>query len=121
VIEPLVHTQQKVKNEVTISDGLTQGTKVIGHALHLATVVAGAEVALLEDAEPRVELQNTGLTVAEELGLEREPRLASGLRQFPNDLVEFEGEGAEDLCHYDVVQPSPINGRIGDVKGDVVV
>jgi hypothetical protein len=43
-----------------IGDNLTQGTKVIDHALHPATVVADAEVALLEDAEPVVELQNTG-------------------------------------------------------------
>jgi hypothetical protein len=41
---------------VTIGDGLTQGMKVIGHALHLATVVADAEVTLLEDTEPGVEL-----------------------------------------------------------------
>jgi hypothetical protein len=47
-----------VKNEVTISDGLTQGTKVVGHALHLVTVVIDAEVALLEDIKLRVELQN---------------------------------------------------------------
>jgi hypothetical protein len=44
---------------VTIGDGLTQGMKVISHALHPAIVVTDAEVALLEDAEPGVELQNT--------------------------------------------------------------
>jgi hypothetical protein len=43
---------------VTIGDGLTQGTKVIGHALHPMIVVADAEVTLLEDAEPSIELQN---------------------------------------------------------------
>jgi hypothetical protein len=59
--------------------------------------------------------------VAKELGLEREPCLMSGLRQFSNDLVEFGGEGAEDTCHHDVVQPSPIGGRISDVGEDVVV
>jgi hypothetical protein len=41
---------------VTIGDGLTQGMKVIGHALHLAIVVAIAKVSLLEGAEPDVEL-----------------------------------------------------------------
>jgi hypothetical protein len=44
--------------EVMIDDSLTQGTKVIGHALHLATVVADAEVTLLEGVEPHVELLN---------------------------------------------------------------
>jgi hypothetical protein len=43
---------------VTIGDGLTQGMKVIGGALHLVTVVTDAEVALVEGVEPGVELQN---------------------------------------------------------------
>jgi hypothetical protein len=76
-----------VKNEVTISDGLTQGTKVVGHALHLVTVVIDAEVTLLEDIKLRVELQNARLATAEELSLDREQRLMCGLRQFLNDLV----------------------------------
>jgi hypothetical protein len=41
-----------------IDDGLTQGTKVVSHALYLATIVTDAEVALLEDTEPGIELQN---------------------------------------------------------------
>jgi hypothetical protein len=41
---------------VTIGDGLTQGTKVVGHALHPAIVVADAEIAMFEGAEPGVEL-----------------------------------------------------------------
>jgi hypothetical protein len=56
VIERLVHALQKVKNEVMISDGLTQATKVIGHALHAVTVVTDVEVAMLEGAKPGVEL-----------------------------------------------------------------
>jgi hypothetical protein len=86
-----------------IGDGLTQGTKVIGHALHLMTVVANAEVALFEGAEPGVELQNMWPAITEELSLDREPRLVCSLRRLPNDLVELEGEGVEDPCHYDVV------------------
>jgi hypothetical protein len=35
--------------------------------------------------------------------------------------VEFGGEGVEDPCHHDVVQSSPIDGRIGDVGEDVVI
>jgi hypothetical protein len=85
------------------------------------TVVSYAKVALLEDVEPGIELQNTLLTVAEEMSLEREPRLASCLRQFLNDLVEFGGEGAKDPYHHNVVQPSPIGGWIGDVGEDVVI
>jgi hypothetical protein len=48
MIEPLVQTLKNVKNEVTISDGLIQDTKIVGHALYLVTVVADAEVTLLE-------------------------------------------------------------------------
>jgi hypothetical protein len=44
---------------VTIGDGLTQDTNVIGHALHLAPVVIDAELVMFEGAEPSVELQNT--------------------------------------------------------------
>jgi hypothetical protein len=39
---------------VMISDGLTQGTKVVGHALHPVTVVVDAEIALFEGEEPGV-------------------------------------------------------------------
>jgi hypothetical protein len=39
-----------------ISEGLTQCTKIIHHALHPVVVVADVEVTLLEDAEPGVEL-----------------------------------------------------------------
>jgi hypothetical protein len=99
-------------NEVTIGDGLTQGMKGIDHALHPAIVVTDAEVALLEDVESGIELQNTRLTVAEELSLECDPRLTCSLRRFPNGLVEFWGDGAGDPCHHNAVQPSPIDGRI---------
>jgi hypothetical protein len=30
------------------------------------------------------------------------------------------GEGAEDPGHHDVIQSSPIDGRIGDVREDVI-
>jgi hypothetical protein len=109
VIETLVQAMYKVKNEVMISDSLTQSTKVVGHALHPVTVVTDAEVALLEYAEPGVELQNSQLTVAEKLSLNHEPCLMCGLRRFLNDLVEFGGEGAKDPCHNDVVQSSSID------------
>jgi hypothetical protein len=44
-----------------------------------------------------------------------------GLRWFLNDLVEFRGEGADDPCHHDVVQSSPIDGRIDNIEDDVIV
>jgi hypothetical protein len=106
---------------MTIDDGLTQEPKVVSHALHPVTVVADGEFSLLEGVEPGVELQNTQLAVVDELSLDREPRLACGLRQLSNDLVKFEGEGVEDPGLHDVVQSSPIDGRIGDVREDVVV
>jgi hypothetical protein len=56
-----------------IGDGLTQGMKVISHALHLMMiVVADIEVALLKDMELGIELQNTGLAVVEDLDVERD-------------------------------------------------
>jgi hypothetical protein len=35
--------------------------------------------------------------------------------------VELRGQGVEDRCHHDVVQSSPIDGRISDIGEDVVV
>jgi hypothetical protein len=35
--------------------------------------------------------------------------------------MEFRGDAAEDPCHHDAVQCSPIDGRIGDVGEDMVV
>jgi hypothetical protein len=96
---------------MSIGDDLTQGTKVISHAHHPATVVANTDVTLLEDAKPDVELQNEGLTVVEELGLQCEPHLTSCLCRFSNDFMGFRGEGDKDPHHHDGVQPSPIDGR----------
>jgi hypothetical protein len=42
---------QKVKNEMSIGDGLTQYAHVIVHAFHLAIIVVDANVALLEDTK----------------------------------------------------------------------
>jgi hypothetical protein len=95
--------QTPPKNEMMVGDGLTQGTKVISHALHLATVVANAEVSLLEGVEPGIKLYNTRLTVAEEMSLNRESHLVCGLRRLLNDLVELGREGAKDLGHHDAV------------------
>jgi hypothetical protein len=55
------------------------------------------------------------------LSLDREPCLACGLRRLPKDLVELGGQGVEDPCHHDAVQSSPIDGRISDIREDVVV
>jgi hypothetical protein len=78
VIKPLVQALLKVKNEVTIDDGLIQGMKVVSHALHPVTVVADDEVAFFEGVEPSVELRITRLVVAEELSLDHDPCLAQG-------------------------------------------
>jgi hypothetical protein len=49
------------------------------------------------------------------------PRLTCGLCRFPNDLMEFRGEGVDDPCQHDVVQSSLIDERISDIREDVVV
>jgi hypothetical protein len=35
--------------------------------------------------------------------------------------VELGGQGTEDPCHHDAVQSSPIDGRISDIREDMVV
>jgi hypothetical protein len=106
---------------VTIGDSLAQGTKVVGHALYPTTVVVDAKVALLEDVEPGIELQNTRLAVVEVLSLDHEPHPTCGLHRFLNNLIDFREEGVEDPCHHDFVQSSPIDGWISDVGDDVVI
>jgi hypothetical protein len=59
--------------------------------------------------------------VAEEWSLDHEPHLACGLHQLPNDLIEFGEEGADDPCHHNVVQSSPIDGWIDNIGEDVVI
>jgi hypothetical protein len=94
--------------------------KVVSHTLHPATIVADAEVTLRENAKLAVakEFSNSiaRLAVAKEFSLDHAPRLTCGLRRFPNDLVEFGGEGAEDPYHHDDVQFSLIDGWIDDVE-----
>jgi hypothetical protein len=43
------------------------------------------------------------------------------LRRLLNDLVELKEEGDEDPGHHDVIQSSPIDRRIDDVREEVVV
>jgi hypothetical protein len=38
-----------------------------------------------------------------------------------SDSLLLGGEGAEDPGHHDVVQSSPIDGRIGDIREDMVI
>jgi hypothetical protein len=61
------------------------------------------------------------LVAAEELSLDREPRLGCGLRGLLNDLMELRGEGAEDPGHHNVVQSIPIDERINNNGEDMVV
>jgi hypothetical protein len=35
--------------------------------------------------------------------------------------MEFRGEGAEDPCHHNAIQPSPIDGQTSDIGEDIVV
>jgi hypothetical protein len=61
------------------------------------------------------------LVVILEVGLNNEPCLPSGLQWLMDNLVELDGEGAQDPGQHDVVQPSPIGGHVNDVGEDVVV
>jgi hypothetical protein len=61
------------------------------------------------------------LTFAEDLSLDHDPCLACGLCRLLNYLVELGGEGVRDPGQHDVVQSSPIDGRIRDIRGDMVI
>jgi hypothetical protein len=106
---------------MAIGDGHTQGALVTGRVFHLATIVADAKIALLEDTKLGINLHDAGLTVTEELGLDIEPCLSSSLRWLAEDLVEVDRDGPQAPGEHDVVKPSPIGGRVNDVGDDMIV
>jgi hypothetical protein len=79
--------------------------EVVGHVLHLVVVVFHVEVALDEGPERTVELESAGLAVVEEPLLNGKPNLTSGATALTDDVLELDGERAEDPGVDDVVHP----------------
>lgn len=56
-----IQALEKVEDVSTIGNILAEVVQGVGHVLHLATVVVDIELALLEDLELGVEVENTSL------------------------------------------------------------
>jgi hypothetical protein len=57
------------------------------HALHQTTLLANGEAPLGEQAERSVDVERSSLLVAEELGLEGDPGLASDALPLTDDVL----------------------------------
>jgi len=111
VVVPPVEATKEVEDERTIRDRLAEVTEGVRHALHLAAVLGDGKVALDEDSESGVEVESTSLAVAEELVLNGKPGLASGATALADDVLQLDGDGAEDPGEDNTVHPAPRGHR----------
>ena len=70
----LVEAMDEVEDEGAIGDYLTEVAEIIRHMLHTPVVIRGGKITLNEATELGVEVQGTGLTIAEELRFHGDPR-----------------------------------------------
>lgn len=73
----LAKNTKKLENGVAIRHLLTQGVDLVCHTLHLAVVVTDAKTALFERMKSFVKLNDTSLTDAKELRVDRKPCLSN--------------------------------------------
>jgi len=119
--EALVEPPEEVQDERAVADWLAKGAKVIRHLLQLTAVLGDGEIVLGEGAEGGVEVEDPGLSVSLELGLESDPGLASSAAGLANDVLQLHGERPEDPGQDDAVHPEPGRRGGGAVGEDVVV
>jgi hypothetical protein len=78
---------QKIQHQGTVGNRLVEVTERACHALHLAVVLSHGETPLGEQVELGVEMERSSLPDPEELVLEKEPRLASGVCLVTDDVL----------------------------------
>jgi hypothetical protein len=115
MIVPLVQSPNNVKDEVVDRDGAAKVGQGVGHALHLATIVAHWEVALDEVAERGIEVKRTHFAAADELVLDRAPDLARGNAVLLGDVLKLADDRAEDPREDGGLYAAP--GRVIDRRG----
>jgi hypothetical protein len=75
-----------------------------------------------EDPELGVEVKGAGLAVVEELLVNGKLHVSSGAAARADDVLEVDGDGAEEPQEDDVIHPSPTGkGGGSDVESGVVV
>ena len=106
-----------VEDEGTVSDRLPKGGQIVNHLLQAAAVLGDGEVVLDEVAEPRLQVNGSCFTVAEDLRLDDKPSIARGGALGRDNLCEVVGEGTDDPGLDDAVHSSPI-WRDGRQRGE---
>jgi hypothetical protein len=111
-----------VEDEVAVKNGVAK----VGHALHLATLVAHREVTLEGVTERGIEVKCARhFTVVDELVLDRLPNLVLGNTMLLGDVLNLVVDHAKDPGEVDILHAVPcrvIDGRgIGeDVVGGFI-
>jgi hypothetical protein len=118
----IAEAAEDVEDEDAVLHGAAQIAKWVRHGLHLAAVLADAEVSLDEGAEGCVETESPGLGVAQELALDGKPSSPS-VRKVPEEAVEVDGDRPHDPGEYDAVEAHPRSSRrhACGVAEDVVI
>jgi hypothetical protein len=117
----LVQHPKTVKDEVMIGDGAVKVSQGVGHALHLATVLAHQEVALDEVVEHGIKVKHACFIVANELVLHHASDLACGDAMLLGDVLKLAVDRDEDPREDDGFHAIP--GRVIDersVREDMV-
>ena len=83
------------EDEIIVYQFLAQRTNFVHHNLHLATILADAEVTVFESTKV-FKFGDSRPLIAKELRLDRLPCLVSCLRGLANSLQEFNGEGVKN-------------------------
>jgi hypothetical protein len=122
VIILLVQASEDVENKGTVLHVFVEVTELISHPLHPAAVVVDAQITLHEESKLCVKAEGARLTVVEELLLEGNPKLLSGVVAGASGLLEVDGDGAEQPRQDKTIHPAlvgVVKGR--SIGGDVVV
>jgi hypothetical protein len=92
----LVQPLKNIEDEVAIKGYVVEVAQGVGHALHLATVVAYREVTLDEGAKHGIEVKHKHFIVVDELVLDHAPDLACGDVVLLCDVLKLIGDHTKD-------------------------
>jgi hypothetical protein len=97
-----VEAVEYVKDEHTIRDVGAKIVEGVGEALYFLGVVIHVEVALNEVTKDGIDVEDTGLTVADELVLQGQPGVVSRVTVLTSHVLQLRRDG--------VVEPRPDDG-----------
>jgi hypothetical protein len=105
VAKALIEAVDHIEDEGAVGDDLAKGIEVISHLLEAPIVVGDIEVALNEVVKPHLQVDGSCLSIAEKLGLDREPGVTSDGNLGRDDFDKVISEGFNDPVLNDSVHP----------------